>query len=82
MDSGLQTTSPLNFTTGLLADDPQTITSFLKNANELPNLTGRHVEFTGLGWVRSAAAGAEHRQPDEGGRDLGRHRQGGRSELR
>ena len=29
MDSGLQTTSPLNFTTGLLADDPETIASFL-----------------------------------------------------
>jgi OOP family OmpA-OmpF porin len=51
MDSGLQTTSPLNFTTGLLADDPETITSFLKNADELPNLTGRHLEFSGLGWT-------------------------------
>lgn len=51
MDSGLQTTSPLNFTTGILADDPETITSFLKNSDELPNLTGRHVEFSGLGWT-------------------------------
>jgi outer membrane protein OmpA-like peptidoglycan-associated protein len=51
MDSGLQTTAPLNFTTGLLADDPQTITSFLRKADELPDLTGRHVEFVGLGWT-------------------------------
>lgn len=51
MDSGLQTTSPLNFTTGLLADDPETITSFLKNSDELPDLTGRHLEFAGLGWT-------------------------------
>lgn len=53
MDSGLQTSSPLNFTTGLLADDPETITTFLKNANELPNLAGRRVEFSGLGWTAS-----------------------------
>jgi outer membrane protein OmpA-like peptidoglycan-associated protein len=53
MDSGLQTTSPLNFTTGLLGDDPKTITSFLQNAHELPDLTGRHVEFVGLGWTAS-----------------------------
>jgi OOP family OmpA-OmpF porin len=51
MDSGLQTAAPLNFATGLLADDPQTITSFLKNAGELPSLAGRHVEFAGLGWT-------------------------------
>jgi outer membrane protein OmpA-like peptidoglycan-associated protein len=53
MDSGLQTTAPLNFTTGLLGDDPKTITSFLQNAHELPDLTGRHVEFVGLGWTAS-----------------------------
>ena len=59
MDSGLQTTSPLNFATGLLNDDPQTIVSFLKNANpsELPDLSGRHVEFIGLGWTASPQPG-------------------------
>jgi OOP family OmpA-OmpF porin len=51
LDSGLQTTAPLNFTTGLLADDPQTIASYLKNANELPDLKGLRVEFSGLGWT-------------------------------
>ena len=51
MDSGLQTTAPLDFSSGLIVDDPQTITSYLKNANELPNLQGRHVEFVGLGWT-------------------------------
>jgi outer membrane protein OmpA-like peptidoglycan-associated protein len=35
----------------LLADDPQTIASYLKGAKELPPLTGIHVEFTGLGWT-------------------------------
>lgn len=57
MDSGLQTTAPLNFTSGLLADDPQTITSFLQNASELPDLTGRHVEFVGLGWTAAPQQG-------------------------
>jgi OOP family OmpA-OmpF porin len=51
IDSGLQTMDPLNFTTGLLADDPQTIVSFLKNANELPDLSGLSVEFSDLGWT-------------------------------
>ena len=51
IDSGLQTTDPLNFTTGLLADDPQTIVSFLKNAHELPDLKGLKVEFSGLGFT-------------------------------
>jgi len=51
MDAGLQTTSPLDFTTGLLADDPQDIASSLKSSNELPDLKGRHVEFSGLGWT-------------------------------
>ena len=53
MDSGLQTTSPLNFTTGLLNDNPQSVVDFLQNAKELPNLSGRHVYFTGLGWTAS-----------------------------
>lgn len=51
LDSGLQTTAPLDFTTGLLADDPQTIASYLKNANELPDLQGIDVEFSGLGFT-------------------------------
>jgi OOP family OmpA-OmpF porin len=53
MDSGLQTTAPLNFTTGLLNDDPQTIVDYLKSAGELPDLRGRHVYFSGLGWTAS-----------------------------
>jgi OmpA-OmpF porin, OOP family len=51
IDSGLQTVDPLNFTTGLLADDPQTIVSFLKNADELPDLKGLSVEFSELGFT-------------------------------
>ena len=53
VDSGLQTMAPLDFTTGLLADDPQTIASSLKAADELPNLKRLHVEFSGLGWTSS-----------------------------
>ena len=53
LDSGLQTTSPLNFRTGLLSDDPRTIADFLKNAGELPDLKGRHVYFVSLGWTAS-----------------------------
>jgi OmpA-OmpF porin, OOP family len=53
MDSGLQTTAPLNFATGLLNDNPQTIVDYLRRAGELPNLKGRHVYFTGLGWTAS-----------------------------
>jgi OOP family OmpA-OmpF porin len=51
LDSGLQTTAPLDFTTGLLSDDPQTIASYLKHANELPDLKGLRVQFSGLGWT-------------------------------
>jgi OmpA-OmpF porin, OOP family len=51
LDSGLQTTAPLDFTAGLLSDDPQTIASYLKNADELPNLRGLRVQFSGLGWT-------------------------------
>jgi OmpA-OmpF porin, OOP family len=53
MDSGLQTTEPLDFSTGLLSDDPQTIVDYLKHAGELPDLAGRHVYFFGLGWTAS-----------------------------
>jgi OOP family OmpA-OmpF porin len=53
MDSGLQTTEPLNFRTGLLADDPQTIVEYLKSTGELPALKGRHVYFVSLGWTAS-----------------------------
>jgi len=51
LDSGLQTTEPLNFSTGLLGDDPHTITDYLKHADELPDLSGRRVYFFGLGWT-------------------------------
>ena len=51
MDSGLQTTGLLNFTAGLLNDDPQTIVNYLKSAGELPDMTGQHVYFVGLGWT-------------------------------
>jgi outer membrane protein OmpA-like peptidoglycan-associated protein len=53
MDSGLQTSEPLDFRTGLLSDDPRSIVEFLRQANELPDLKGRHVYFVGLGWTAS-----------------------------
>lgn len=53
MDSGLQTTVPLNFGAGLLSADPRTIVEYLRRAGELPNLTHRHVYFVGLGWTAS-----------------------------
>ncbi len=53
MDSGLQTAEPLDFRTGLLGDDPRSIADFLRQAHELPDLTGRHVYFVGLGWTAS-----------------------------
>lgn len=51
MDSGLQTTDPLNFADGLLSDNPATVVNSLRDAHELPNLSGRHVDFVGLGWT-------------------------------
>jgi OmpA-OmpF porin, OOP family len=51
MDSGLQTTAPLNFRSGLLSDNPQSIAEFLKRSDELPDLGGRHIYFEGLGWT-------------------------------
>ena len=51
VDSGLQTTEPLNFSTGLLSADPQTIVDYLRHVGELPNLKGKHVYFFGLGWT-------------------------------
>lgn len=64
MDSGLQTVAPLDFTTGLLSDDPQTIVDYMKSAHELPDLTGRHVYFIGLGWTAAPqpALGNPYRQ--------------------
>jgi OOP family OmpA-OmpF porin len=59
IDSGLQTTEPLNFGDGLLDDDPQTIAGYLGKNGELPNLAGRHVDFVGLGWTAAP-------QPDLG----------------
>jgi OmpA-OmpF porin, OOP family len=51
MDSGLQTVEPLDFRTGLLNDDPSSIVDYLRHAGELPDLKGRHIYFTGLGWT-------------------------------
>lgn len=51
MDSGLQTTEPLNFATGVLSADAQTIVGYLRQAHELPDLSGKHVYFFGLGWT-------------------------------
>jgi outer membrane protein OmpA-like peptidoglycan-associated protein len=53
IDSGVQTKEPLNFATGLLSDDPQTIVEYLKRAHELPDLAGKQVYFFGLGWTAS-----------------------------
>ena len=53
MDSGLQTTAPLDFRTGLLNGAPQTIADYLKRAGELPDLAGRHVYFVSPGWTAS-----------------------------
>lgn len=54
MDSGLQTTAPLDFSSGLLNDDPQTIADYLKHAGELPpDLRGRRIYFVSLGWTAS-----------------------------
>lgn len=51
MDDGLQTTDPLNFVDGILGDNPNTVVTSLRDAHELPDLSGRHVEFVGLGWT-------------------------------
>lgn len=61
MDSGLQTTAPLDFTTGLLNDDPQTIAEYLKHAGELPDLAGRHLYFVSPGWTASPQAALDVR---------------------
>lgn len=53
MDSGLQTTAPLDFRTGLLNDAPQSIADYLKHAGELPDLAGRHIYFVSPGWTAS-----------------------------
>jgi OmpA-OmpF porin, OOP family len=53
MDSGLQTTAPLDFSSGLLNDDPGTVADYLKHAGELPDLKGRRIYFVSLGWTAS-----------------------------
>lgn len=53
VDSGVQTTEPLNFATGLLSADPQTVVEYLKRGHELPDLAGKQVYFFGLGWTAS-----------------------------
>ena len=50
LDSGLSTVGPLDFTQpGLLDADPAELATSRKNAGELPDLTGTHVVFQGLG---------------------------------
>jgi outer membrane protein OmpA-like peptidoglycan-associated protein len=50
LDSGLSTVGPLDFTQpGLLDADPSELATSRKNAGELPDLTGTHVVFQGLG---------------------------------
>ena len=50
LDSGLSTVAPLDFTQpGLLDSDPTELATSLKNARELPDLTGDAVVFQGLG---------------------------------
>jgi OOP family OmpA-OmpF porin len=51
IDSGLQTVEPLNFADDLLSADPQTIVDYLRRGSELPDLSGKHVYFFGLGWT-------------------------------
>ncbi|WP_431886649.1 OmpA family protein [Micromonospora wenchangensis] len=50
VDSGLQTTAPLDFRTrGMLDADPTDVVEFLRRTDALPDLTGRHVLLVGLG---------------------------------
>ncbi|MEU1604884.1 OmpA family protein [Micromonospora matsumotoense] len=50
MDSGLQTTAPLDFRTrGMLDADPTDVVEFLRRADALPDLTDRHVLLVGVG---------------------------------
>lgn len=50
IDSGLQTTAPLDFRDGsLLSAQPDTIVEYLKKNDLLPDLKGKHVYLGGLG---------------------------------
>lgn len=63
MDSGLQTTAPLDFRQGLLQTAPQTIVDYLsdEDAKQLPDLTGRQVMFSGLGDTAAPQARLDNR---------------------
>ncbi|SCF41444.1 OmpA family protein [Micromonospora matsumotoense] len=50
VDSGLQTTAPLDFRTrGTLDADPTEVVEFLRRSDSLPDLTDRHVLLVGVG---------------------------------
>lgn len=51
LDSGLSTTGYVDFTLGLLRADPDAVVSYLTQCAALPDLTGVHVTWIGLGDV-------------------------------
>jgi outer membrane protein OmpA-like peptidoglycan-associated protein len=52
VDSGLQTVGALNYRQpGLLAASPGDIVAFLRSENLLPDLSGRHVLLSGIGYT-------------------------------
>jgi OmpA-OmpF porin, OOP family len=54
VDSGLQTTDPLDYRQpGLLMAPPSDVVSFLRRENLLPDLRGRHVLLAGFGYTAS-----------------------------
>lgn len=61
VDSGLQTTAPLDFRQGLLQTEPDTVVDYLKRMQELPDLSGRHVLLAGLGETAPPQAKLDNR---------------------
>jgi len=51
LDSGLSTNGYVNFTLGLLRADPDAVVSYLTQCAALPDLTGVHVTWIGIGDV-------------------------------
>ena len=51
VDSGLQTTSPLDFRDGLLEAEPDDVVAYLKRSEQLPDLSGRRVILSGIGFT-------------------------------
>ncbi|HWP80254.1 MAG TPA: OmpA family protein [Candidatus Acidoferrum sp.] len=51
LDSGLGTAGYLDFTLGLLRADPDAVVEYLEQCSALPDLTGVHVTWVGLGDV-------------------------------